>query len=77
MPKSTGQPRSSGSPTRYLVKQDRHGGIVNDPNAWFDDPRDLISSLRRIVHVSVETVRAIESLPELFGAELDVQSSGN
>ena len=37
---------------RYHVKTDKHSGIVNDPNAWFDDPRDLVSAVRRIVHVS-------------------------
>ena len=46
--------------------QDRESGIVNDPNGWFDDPRDLISAIRRVVHVSVETSRIVAALPEPF-----------
>ena len=52
---------------RYKITQDRESGIVNDPNGWFDDPRDLIATIRRIVHVSVETVRIVEGLPDPFG----------
>ena len=54
---------------RYrIIVRDKQSGIVNDPNAWFDDPRDLISAFRRIVHVSVETVRIIAALPEPMAA---------
>ena len=42
----------------------QHNRIVNDPNSWFDDPRDLIAAIQRIVHVSVNTTRVVESLPE-------------
>ena len=52
---------------RYKIAQDKESGIVNDPNGWFDDPRDLIATIRRIVHVSVETVRIVEGLPDPFG----------
>ncbi len=52
---------------RYRVKTDKRSGIVNDPNAWFDDPRDLIAAIRRIVHLSVKTVEIVEGLPEPFG----------
>ena len=51
---------------RYHVKTDSKIGIVNDPNGWFDDPADLITAFRRIVHVSVETVRIVADLPEVF-----------
>ena len=51
---------------RYHVKQDSRSGIVNDPNAWFSNPEDLLSAIRRIVHVSVETVRIVAGLPEPF-----------
>ena len=54
---------------RYRVKTDRRSGIINDPNGWFDDPRDLVAALKRIVHVSVETVRIVESLPDPFPRE--------
>ncbi len=50
---------------RYKVTRDRRSGIVNDPNGWFEEPRDLIAAIRRIVHVSVETVRIVEGLPTL------------
>ncbi len=48
---------------RYRVVHDKRSGIVNDPNGWFEDPRDLVTALRRIVHVSVETVAIVASLP--------------
>ena len=48
---------------RYYIKQDTRSGIVNDPNGWFDDPRDLITAIRRVVHVSVETARIVNGLP--------------
>ena len=49
---------------RYQVTRDKENRIVNDPNGWFDDPRELIKAIRRIVHVSVATMRIIEALPE-------------
>ena len=52
---------------RYRITRDSASGIVNDPNGWFDDPGDLITAIRRVVHVSVETVRIIQDLPEPFG----------
>lgn len=51
---------------RYRITRDKQSGIVNDPNEWFDKPRDLVAATRRIVHVSVETVRIVEGLPEAF-----------
>ena len=51
---------------RYRVKRDPDSGIVNDPNGWFSKPEDLIAAIRRIVHVSVETVRIVASLPRPF-----------
>ena len=50
---------------RYHVVQDRQSGIVNDPNAWFDKPQDLLAAIERVVHVSVETARIIKGLPEV------------
>ena len=49
---------------RYRITRNKESGIVNDPNAWFDDPRELIAMIRRIVHVSVESTRIVEGLPE-------------
>ena len=48
---------------RYKVKQDSASGIVNDPNGWFENPRDLVTAIERIVYVSVESTRIIEGLP--------------
>ena len=48
---------------RYKITQDKNSGIINDPNGWFENPRDLITAIERIVYVSVESTRIIESLP--------------
>jgi predicted helicase len=53
---------------RYQVKTDRASGIVNDPNDWateHGDPRYILDLLKRIVTVSVETMKVIDSLPGL------------
>ena len=57
---------------RYRNTRDKASGIVNDPNEWFDDPRDLIAAIRRIVYVSVETTRIVEGLPGAFTMGSDV-----
>ena len=51
---------------RYRITQDRESGIVNDPNEWFADPKDLIAAIQRIVHVSVETARIVDDLPQPY-----------
>ena len=48
---------------RYKIKQDKYSGIINDPNGWFENPRDLITAIERIVYVSVESTKIIENLP--------------
>ena len=48
---------------RYKIKKDTASGIINDPNGWFENPRDLITAIERIVYVSVESTKIIESLP--------------
>ena len=50
---------------RYHVSQDRPSGIVNDANEWFAKPKDLLTAIERVVHVSVETVRIVDRLSEL------------
>ena len=47
---------------RYRITRDKESGIVNDPNEWFDEPRDLIAAIRRIVHLSVETARIVDGV---------------
>ncbi len=48
---------------RYYIKTDKDSGIVNDPNGWFADPRDLVTAIKRIVYVSVESARIVDGLP--------------
>ena len=48
---------------RYKIKTDPDSGIVNDANGWFADPRDLIIAIERIIHVSVQSTRIINTLP--------------
>ena len=55
---------------RYKITRDSNSGIVNDPNYWFDSPEDLISSFKRIVYLSLETVRIVEALPNLSYTEV-------
>jgi predicted helicase len=53
---------------RYYVKTDKDSGIVNDPNDWsreVGDPRYILDLLARIVTVSVETMKIVDSLPSL------------
>ena len=47
---------------RYVVRSEAPG-VINDPNGWFEDPRDLVAAIERIVYVSVESTRIIEGLP--------------
>jgi len=54
---------------RYKIKQDRESGIINDPNGWFANPRDLVTAIERIVYVSVESARIIENLPSQITAD--------
>lgn len=51
---------------RYRVIKDPKSGIVNDPNHRLAESRDVITAIQRVVHVSVETVRIVESLPHPF-----------
>ena len=48
---------------RYKIKKDTASGIINDPNGWFEHPRDLITAIARIIYVSVESTKIIERLP--------------
>ena len=53
---------------RYQVTTEKRSGIENDPNAWSEDPRYIVDLVKRIVTVSVESVRIINSLPPLNAA---------
>ena len=50
---------------RYQVTVDKASGIKNDPNDWSDDPRYIVDLLRRVVRVSLESVRIVAGLPGL------------
>lgn len=53
---------------RYQVKTDKSSGITNDPNDWCDevgDPRYVVDLVKRIVTVSLETVKIVDALPPL------------
>ncbi len=56
---------------RHKITTDRDSGIVNDPNVWFADPRDLVTAFERIVYVSVESARIIEGLPAEVVSEIE------
>ena len=49
---------------RYkITPPEKNNGILNDPNGWFENPRDLITAIERIIYVSVESTKILENLP--------------
>jgi predicted helicase len=50
---------------RYQVTRDADSGIENDPNDWSDDPQYILNLVKRIVRVSLETMKIVNSLPLL------------
>ncbi|MDR1646634.1 MAG: DEAD/DEAH box helicase family protein [Zoogloeaceae bacterium] len=50
---------------RYQITTDKASGITNDPNAWSDNPRYIVDLVKRLVTVSVESVKLIAALPAL------------
>jgi len=50
---------------RYAVTVDKDSGIRNDPNDWSDDPQYIINLVKRIVRVSLETMKIVNALPAL------------
>jgi len=53
---------------RYQVTVDKDSGIRNDPNDWcaeHGNPRYIVDLVKRVVRVSVETVRIVKGLPAL------------
>jgi predicted helicase len=47
------------------VTTDKRSGIVNDPNRA-DEPDYIVNLIKKVVTVSVETVKIIKNLPELI-----------
>ena len=54
---------------RYAVTVDKDSGIKNDPNTWSEDPRYILDLVKRIVRVSLKTVRIVKGLPSLTESE--------
>ncbi|MDC8747306.1 DEAD/DEAH box helicase family protein [Xanthomonas campestris] len=53
---------------RYQVSTDKSSNIVNDPNDWATEHNDLayiVNLVKRIVRVSVETMKIVKALPPL------------
>lgn len=53
---------------RYKVSRNRKSGIINDPNKWLEEqgnPRYIVDLIKRLVRVSIETMKIVEGLPSL------------
>ncbi len=53
---------------RYQVTRDKDSGIPNDPNDWsreHDQPRYILDLLKRVITVSMETIKIVNALPAL------------
>jgi len=50
---------------RYQVTRDKDSQITNDPNDWSDDPRYILDLVKRIIRVSLETMKIVNGLPAL------------
>ena len=53
---------------RYQAKVDAKSDIKNDPNDWsraVGDPRYILDLYARIVTLSIETMKIVDSLPPL------------
>ena len=60
---------------QYRVKTDKRSGIVNDPNRP-DDPQYILRLIRKVIDVSLETVKIVEGLPGLGVGEGGVAGVG-
>lgn len=53
---------------RYQITVDKDSGIRNDPNDWareHNQPRYILDLVKRIVRVSIETMKIVNALPGL------------
>ncbi|NJM12533.1 MAG: helicase [Synechococcaceae cyanobacterium SM1_2_3] len=50
---------------RYAVTVDKASGIKNDPNEASDNHRYIVDLIKRVVRVSVGSVRLVRKLPGL------------
>ena len=51
---------------RYAVTVDKDSQIRNDANDWSEDPRYIVDLVKRVVRVSVETVKIVGKLPPVM-----------
>ena len=49
----------------YKNNEDKNSGITNNPNDCSDNPRYIIDLVKRVVRVSVETMKIVNNLPPL------------
>lgn len=54
---------------RYQHKVDKNSQITNNPNDWSEDANYIVSLLKKVVTVSVESARIIQKLPSLEEGE--------
>jgi predicted helicase len=50
---------------RYQLTTDKETGISNDPNEWSKDPKYIFDLVKRIVRVSLETMKIVDGLSAL------------
>lgn len=53
---------------RYQVTRDKDSGIPNDPNDWsreHNQPRYILDLIKRVITVSMETMKLVRALPAL------------
>ena len=57
---------------RYAVTVDKDSQVRNYANDWRgdEDPRHIVDFVKKVVRVSVETVRLVRALPRLNDGEL-------
>lgn len=66
--KVNGKPALEWVMERYQITTDKDSGIKNDPNDWakeHDDLQYILNLVKRIVRVSVQTVKIVKGLPPL------------
>ena len=53
---------------RYQFTKDKDSQIINNPNEWaaeHDDPQYILNLLKRIITVSLDTMKIVNALPAL------------
>lgn len=54
---------------RYQVSTDKESGIINDPNGYSTDEKYIYNLVKRLITLSLETLKIIENLPK-FDVEM-------